>query len=87
MSVQTAILIMLFYYYNGIITGSLAFPVGYTAVVYVLVSGLTPIEILTKIQLGVMPIMYFGKVRTQHETHVQMHDIYVTFNGLWEKQT
>ena len=62
MSIQTSILIMLFYYYNGMITRAFAFSVGYSIIAYVLVSGLTPIEVLTKMQIAVMPIMYFGKV-------------------------
>lgn len=62
MSVQTVILIMLCYYYNGVITGALLFPIVYSVFVYVLTCGMVPIDIHTKLQFAVMPIVSFSKV-------------------------
>ena len=65
MSVQTAILIIMSYYYNGIISGAVIFPVMYSVFVYVLTCGVVPIDIHTKMQVGVLPIISFSKVSNE----------------------
>lgn len=62
MSVQTVILIILCYYYNGIISGVVIFPPLYALFVYVLTCGVVPIELHTKMQVGILPIISFSKV-------------------------
>ena len=62
MSVQTSILIILCYYYNGNVSGIVAFPVIYPVFVYVLTCGVVPIDVHTKMQIGILPIISFSKV-------------------------
>jgi hypothetical protein len=62
MSIQTTILIILSYYYNGIISGTVIFPVVYAVFVYVLTCGVVPMDVHTTMQVGVLPIISFSKV-------------------------
>ena len=62
MSIQTCILIILCYYYNGIISGVVIFPVLYSVFVYILTCGVVPIDLHTKMQVGILPIISFSKV-------------------------
>lgn len=73
MSVQTVILIILCYYYNGVISGVVIFPLLYSLFVYVLTCGVVPIELHTKMQVGILPIISFSKVSNS--------DIFVFINA------
>ena len=62
MSAQTAILIVLCYYYNGSYVGALSFLSLYSMLIFVLVGGITRVDTLTQLQVAVLPIMILSKV-------------------------
>ena len=61
MSIQTTILIILCYYYSGNISGVVIFPVVYSVLVYIVTCGVVPVDIHTKMQIGILPIISFSK--------------------------
>ncbi|XP_028400567.1 mannose-P-dolichol utilization defect 1 protein homolog [Dendronephthya gigantea] len=88
MSIQTVIIIMLCYYYNGVITGAILFPIAYSVFVYTLTCGVVPVDIHTKLQFVVMPIVSFSKclqiyenLRNGHTGQLSGLMVFLLFGG------
>lgn len=60
--IQTYVIAALVLYYNSSSTAASLFSVGYMTIVYVLVSGLTPVTVLWFMQVISVPVMFFGKL-------------------------
>ena len=74
MSIQTVLLICLYFYYTNKALLVLLFPVLYGGIFYVLVSGLTPMAIL--VQLVSLQIVFLGVSRVSAMSTQQF--VYVT---------
>lgn len=62
LAVQTAIIAALVLHYNGSIVRVIAFVLAYAAAAFVLMGGLTPIDILWSLQVLNIPILVTGKM-------------------------
>ncbi|KFB45623.1 AGAP008375-PA-like protein [Anopheles sinensis] len=62
LALQTAIIAMLVLFYGGSSARSVAFAIGYSALVYVLLGGLTPLNYLLIAQGFNVPILLLGKL-------------------------
>ena len=74
MSIQTVLLICLYFYYTNKALLVLLFPVLYGGIFYVLVSGLTPMAVL--VQLVSLQIVFLGVSRVSTMSTQQF--VYVT---------
>lgn len=62
LAVQTAAIAALVLHYNGSLMNALVFLAGYVGICYVLMGGITPIDILWSLQAMVIPILIVGKM-------------------------
>lgn len=62
LAVQTAVIAALVLYYNGLIVQVVAFLLSYVVVSYVLMGGITPIDVLWSLQVLNIPILITGKM-------------------------
>lgn len=62
LAVQTVAVAGLVLYYNGAVAKVIAFLATYLSVVFVLMGGLTPIDVLWNLQTLNIPILFFGKM-------------------------
>lgn len=79
MSVQTAILIILCYYYNSNVSGTVIFSVAYPVFVYVLTCGVISIDIHAKMQVAIMPIISFSKVSITARDNVLHEGVFILY--------